>query len=202
MDDDILELYQFNKREEAYSLQMNANVNSASNLHPKHLSANTSQEMLGGIASKRKAQNIVQNHLQSMPISRGNKRGSNIRVNQSMLPPQKRKNAATEHRYASKKKEKTPAKRRGQSVAYKGMVSNMKKGKSKPKLYSNAYKSVKGAVSDYSPNRKRNDRLKASNNKSLARAGDYDKKNKLKQEQKLRNILKLHHNKGLRGVKK
>jgi hypothetical protein len=199
MDDDILELYQFNKTEEAYGLQMNANVNSASNLHPKYLSVNASQDMIGAMTAKSKAQNIVKNHLQSMPISRGNKRGGNARVNQSMLPPQKRKNAATEHRYASNTKNKTPAKKRGHSIAaYKNIITDLKKNKNKPKLYPNAYRSVKGAISDYSPNRKRNDKLKASNNKSLVRASDFDKKAKLKQEQKLRNILKLQNSK--RGV--
>lgn len=197
MDDDILELYQFNKREEAYGLQMIANANSASNLHPKYLSANASQDMQGSMTAKNKAQSIVKNHLQSMPISRSNKRGGNVRVNQSMLPPQKRKNAATEHRYASNKsKNKTPAKKRGHSIAaYKGIITDLKNKKNKPKLYPNAYRSVKGAVSDYSPNRKRNDKLKASNNRSLVRASDFDRKSKLKQEQKLRNILKLQNNK-------
>jgi hypothetical protein len=199
MDDDILELYQFNKREEPYTLQMNPNSNSALNLHPTSLNVNSSLTLPGGVTLKRKAHNAVKNHLESVPISIRNKRGSLGRVNQSMIPPQKRKNAIMNQRYINNKKDRTPAKKRGLSKVNKGALTDLRNPKSKSKLMpENAYKSRKGGIPDYSPNRNRNEKLKLSNNKSLVRASDFDRRTKIKQEQKLKNILKLQNNNRLK----
>lgn len=49
---------------------------------------------------------------------------------------------------------------------------------------------------DYNHGNKRNAKLRVANNKSLVRANQYDVKSKIKQEQKLKNILRLQNKKG------
>lgn len=164
-----------------------------------HISMNNSQIMPIEVHHQRQAQNPIKNHVTSVPISSGKpKKEPKHRENKSMLIPQKRQHVRTEHRYSVPNKgNPTPAKKRGHSVIHHGALTNSRVTK-KSHLHLSAhkaYKSNKHSVSDYSPGRKRNAKLRMANNKSLKRANEYDLRNKKKQEQKLKNIMKMHNKK-------
>lgn len=207
IDEEIMNMYQYKSRDlmdqQNYYPSPPQKVASSTNIR-QNLSVNNSQILPKG-AHKRQSQNPITNHLSSVPISKERKKQSGRPLpNKSMLPPQKRENVRTEHRYTTKKGSSSPARKRGNSVVHNIASNHLKSAKKGlANLYqSRVYKSNKHSVSDYSPGRKRKDRLKANNTKSLKRASQYDLNAKRLQEQKLKNILKLQGNKGITLIKK
>ena len=120
-----------------------------------------------------------------------------------MLPERRKSIVRTEQRYAIGKKNPSPTRRRGLSVhKYGGKTSKSpKKGLSK-QYESKSYLKSKQVNSDYSPGRKRKARLEVGNLKSLKRANEYDMRSKKKQDQRLKNILKMQNDKNLMLIKK
>ena len=207
LDEEIMNLYQYRNKSlhDAHAYHTaSQHVNSVVNLHHPSASVSTSQVLPSGI-SKRDHQKVMNHYIQSVPMSRENKkRLPNTGINKSVLPPQKRQNVMTEHRrYSVHKSSRTPAKKRNQSVIPHGAIAGTRSTKkSVSKLYpAKGLKTSKYPVSDYSPGRKRNASLRAANKKSLKRASEFDRKSKFNQEQKLKNILKMHNNKGIRMAK-
>ena len=207
MDEEIENMYNFKTRDqnEHNSYHVSPDMrNSVDNTNHHYMSAHTSQ-ILPKNPQRPPVQKGIKNSLSSVPISTMPQKIKSGRVNQSRLPPQKRQTAAIKNQYSHPtKKGSLPRGRRGHSVIHQGTTAGAranKRSKSKAKMQK-GYRSSTKAVSDYSPKQKRSQRLKNATNKSMARANEYDSQAKRKQEQKLRNILKMHSKKAIPGVKK
>ena len=120
-----------------------------------------------------------------------------------MMPERRKSILRTEHKHSLGKKNPSPERRRGLSVnRYGGKTSKSpKKGLSKAYGSKSNLKS-KQVNSDYSPGRKRRAKLEMGNIKSLKRANEYDLRSKKKQDQRLKNIMKMQNDKSLMLVKK
>lgn len=205
VDEEVLNMYNFKNRDimDANTYQISPQIRSTVNkIDKQYLSAHNSQVMQTGMSKK--VPTKINKNVNSVPMSRGNKKKSTIKVNQSVLLPQKKQGAFPKSSVGGAKLHITPARKRNQSVIHQGPHTGARNRKrSLSKLHpTNAYKSSSKAVSDYSPGRKRGLKLKMSHNKSLLRANQFDAKSRYKQEEKLKNILKMHTNKGTKGAKK
>ena len=200
IDEEIEQLYHFKNppiNHNNYGLGNAKSALSAQHLHDSGLSVDNSQHLSNAGRNNRQGQILVQKQQESMTIPKNVKRKNPLgRVNQSMLPPQKRKNAVPHGRY-NYKTSNTPAKKRGNSSIHHGVsTENRNRRKPAPGIYHNkAYKSGHHSVSGNSPGSKVNSKIRIANNKSLVRANQYDARSKAKQEQKLKNILRMHNNK-------
>lgn len=199
IDDEIEEMYHFKARSvqnDNYGLVAVKNSVSAHQLHESGIGINKSQHLSPVISGRRQVK--VEKQGNGIIMSGSKRKGVGGKVNQSMLPPQKRNNALNQHRYKAYKGNNTPVKKRGRSMVTHGHTSETRTRK-KPlpgKYHSKVYKNNQHPALDYNHGNKRNAKLRVANNKSLVRANQYDAKSKIKQEQKLKNILRLQNKKG------
>jgi len=203
MDDDIMKLYQFKNKplliDQTYH-SVPVHVNSSVDLHHPHISVSTNIMPLG--PSKKVPQTTSKNQVMaSAPISRLVKRNEEThhKVNKSTVPQRRKSVIRTEHRYADGKKNHSPPKQRKMSVNHGLRYPSKSPKKNNSHVYGSKpnLRVAKAVNSDYSPGRRRKTRLEVGNLKSLKRANEHDSRVKRKQDQRLKNILKMQNEKVL-----